>query len=76
MTKLAVPVSVAADMLSVSDSRIWKLLAEGRIARVKVGRRTVIRTAELDRFLSELEGDKKYLEAGATSERIRPKHPS
>lgn len=46
---------IAAEMVGVSQSMMWKLLSEGSIARVKVGRRTVIRMVELDRFLADLE---------------------
>ena len=54
--KLAVPVSEAADLIGCSTSMLWKLIASGDIARAKVGRRTVIRVAELERFLADSEG--------------------
>ena len=54
--KLAVPVSEAADLIGCSPSMLWKLIASGDIARAKVGRRTVIRVAELERFLADSEG--------------------
>jgi len=44
-------------MLGISESMVWKLLADGSIARVKIGRRTLIRVAELDRFLTASERD-------------------
>jgi excisionase family DNA binding protein len=53
--KLAVPVGEAADLIGCSESMLWKLIAQGDIAKAKVGRRTVIRVAELERFLAESE---------------------
>lgn len=53
--KLAVPVNEADGLIGCSPSMLWKLIAEGDIARVKVGRRTVIRVAELERFLVDAE---------------------
>jgi excisionase family DNA binding protein len=55
--KLAVPVAEAADLIGCSTSMLWKLIAQGDIARAKVGRRTVIRIAELERFLADAEDD-------------------
>ena len=49
--KLAVTVPEAAAMIGISESMLWQLLAAGDIAKVKIGRRTVIRVAELQRFL-------------------------
>lgn len=53
--KLAVPVSEAAELIGCSASMLWKLIAQGEIAKAKVGRRTVIRIAELERFLADSE---------------------
>jgi excisionase family DNA binding protein len=53
--KLAVPVGEAADLIGCSPSMLWKLIAQGDIAKAKVGRRTVIRVAELERFLANAE---------------------
>ena len=49
--KLAVPVPEAAAMIGISESMLWRLLAIGDIAKVKIGRRTLIRISELERFL-------------------------
>ena len=49
--KLAVTVSEAAAMIGISKSMLWRLLAAGDIAKVKIGRRTIIRVVELERFL-------------------------
>ena len=53
--KLAVPVSEAADLIGCSTSMLWKLIARGDIAKAKVGRRTVVRVAELERYLADSE---------------------
>lgn len=53
--KLAVAVSEAADLIGCSTSMVWKLISQGDIAKAKVGRRTVIRVAEIERFLAESE---------------------
>ena len=50
--KLAVAVPEGAEMIGISESMLWELLASGDIAKVKVGRRTLIRVAELERFLA------------------------
>ena len=50
--KLAVAVPEAAEMIGISESMLWELLASGDIAKVKVGRRTLIRVAELEHFLA------------------------
>ena len=55
--KLAVSVSEAAEMLSVSDNSVWELLRVGRLQRVKVGRRTVIPIASIVALLNETTGD-------------------
>ncbi len=49
--KLAVTVPEAAAMIGISESMLWRLLAVGDIAKVKIGRRTLIRVTELERFL-------------------------
>ncbi len=55
MRRLAVAVVQAAEMIGVSESLMWRLVSDGKIQRIKIGRRTVIRTSELERFLSEHE---------------------
>jgi len=51
--RLALSVPDAAEAIGCSTSMMWKLLERGDIAKVKIGRRTVIRITELERFLSE-----------------------
>ena len=53
--RLAVTVPEAAEMIGVSESMLWKLLERGDLSRVKIGRRSVIRIAELERFLTDSE---------------------
>ena len=53
--KLAVPVPEAAALVGCSPSMMWKLVGQGVIAKAKVGRRTVIRVAELERYLNDSE---------------------
>lgn len=50
--RLAVSIPEAADLIGCSASMLWKLIAQGDIAKAKVGRRTVVRVAELERFLA------------------------
>ena len=42
----------AADYLSVSLRTVDSLLAEGKLKRTKIGRKTVIRILDLDEFLA------------------------
>ena len=53
--RLAVTVPEAAEMIGCSTSMVRKLIAQGDISKAKVGRRTVIRVAELERFLTDSE---------------------
>ena len=50
---LAVAVPEAAATIGISESMLWRLLAVGDIAKVKIGRRTLIRVEELERFLDD-----------------------
>jgi excisionase family DNA binding protein len=62
--RLAVTVPEAADMIGISESKLSQLLAAGDIAKVKIGRRTVIRVAELERYLEAAQADRGLPEAG------------
>jgi excisionase family DNA binding protein len=44
----------AAAVLRISRSKLYELIDEGQIERVKIGRRAFIRVAELERFASSL----------------------
>lgn len=52
-TRLAYSVPEAAYLIGVSESMVWKLLEKHELARVKVGRRTLIRVAEIELFLDK-----------------------
>jgi len=47
----------AAKYLSISVRKLDDLLTAGAIHRLKIGRKTLIRVCDLDRFLAELAGD-------------------
>ena len=53
--KLAASIPEAAEMVGISESMLWKLLERGELTRVKIGRRSVIRIGELERFLADSE---------------------
>ncbi len=55
MKALAVPVPEAAELVGLSESLLWRLMADGAIPKVKVGRRTLIRVSALELFLLEHE---------------------
>jgi excisionase family DNA binding protein len=61
--RLAATVPEAAEMIGISESMLWQLLAAGDIAKVKIGRRTVIRVAELERYLEAAQADRGLPEA-------------
>lgn len=44
-----------ARQLSIGRTQIYKLIAEGRLRTIKLGRRTLIRASELQAFLDRLE---------------------
>ena len=43
----------AAHVLRISRALLYKLIRKGRIKAVKVGARTIVRGAELERFLDQ-----------------------
>jgi excisionase family DNA binding protein len=43
----------AADYLRISRALLYKLIHEGRVKTVKIGKRTIIRGAELERLLDQ-----------------------
>jgi excisionase family DNA binding protein len=51
--RLAVSVPEAAAALNVGISTIWSLLAKRKLACTRIGRRTVITVAELQRTLRD-----------------------
>lgn len=54
--RMAYRVREAADVLAISRSRFYELVAEGRIRVLKEGARTLVRRRELERYLDDLEG--------------------
>jgi excisionase family DNA binding protein len=54
--RLAYRVREAAEVLAISRSRFYELVAEGRIHTLKEGARTLVRRSELERYLDELDG--------------------
>lgn len=53
--RMAYRVSEAAEVLAISRSRFYELVAEGRIRTLKEGVRTLVRRSELERYLDDLE---------------------
>ncbi|OYX11222.1 MAG: hypothetical protein B7Z15_12205 [Rhizobiales bacterium 32-66-8] len=52
---MAYRVREAADVLAISRSRFYELVAEGKIRTLKEGARTLVRRSELERYLDALE---------------------
>jgi excisionase family DNA binding protein len=55
--QLLVPLTDAADALSLSRRHVHRLIAEGRLGSVRIGRRRLVPSAELERFVAQLEID-------------------
>jgi excisionase family DNA binding protein len=49
------PISDFAASVGISVSLTWKLISQGKIKPIRIGRRTLIPRTERDRFLSELQ---------------------
>ena len=47
----------AARYLSISTRTLDDLLSAGTIRRIKLGRKTLVRVCDLDRYLAELAGE-------------------
>ena len=45
-------VDQTAHRFGVSSATIWRLLRDGELARVKIGRRTFVRRVDAERFLA------------------------
>lgn len=56
--KLFVRIDEAAELLSVGRRTIYRLVNEGRLRMVKVGRASLIARDELQRFAATLSNDK------------------
>ena len=46
-------INEAAQYLRISRALLYQLIREGRIKPVKIGTRTIVRGAELERFLDQ-----------------------
>lgn len=57
LERLAYRVKEAADVLAISRSRFYELVAEGKIQTLKDGVRTLVRRSELEAYLDRLEAD-------------------
>ena len=55
LQRMAYRVSEAAQVLAISRSRFYELVAEGRIRILKEGSRTLVRRSELERYLDDLD---------------------
>lgn len=53
---MAYRVREAAEVLAISRSRFYELVAAGKIRILKEGSRTLVRQAELERYLDDLDG--------------------
>ena len=51
--QLCFTIPEAADYLRISRALLYKLIRQGRIQTVKIGKRTIVRGAELERFLDQ-----------------------
>lgn len=54
MTRLLHPIPDAAEVLGIGRSKLYELIAEGKIRTVKIGRRTLVAQDELERYVREL----------------------
>jgi excisionase family DNA binding protein len=46
-------VGEAADYLRISRALLYRLIGQGRIKPTKIGKRTIVRAAEIERFLDQ-----------------------
>ena len=54
MTRLLHPIPDAAEVLGIGRSTLYELIAEKKIAAIKIGRRTLIAQDELERYVRSL----------------------
>ena len=55
MTRLAWSVDETAELLGISRRSLYELLRSGELRSVKIGSRRLIRNADLERFVDELD---------------------
>ena len=52
--KLAYSIPEAATAISIGRSKLYELIAEGRVETRKIGKRTLVSVASLDEYLASL----------------------
>lgn len=55
MTPLLHNISSSVEVLGISRTRLFEEIKLGNIAAVKIGKRTMIKTSELERYVAELQ---------------------
>ena len=55
MTPLLHNISSSVEMLGISRTRLFEEIKLGNISTVKIGKRTMIKHSELERYVAELE---------------------
>jgi excisionase family DNA binding protein len=60
MTKLLLTPEEAAEVLGIGRSKVFELLAAGRLRSVKIGRSRRIAAATLTEFVASLEAEAEY----------------
>ncbi len=53
-TKLLLTVPEVAAMTSLGTSHLWRLVAQGRLPVVRIGRSTRVRRRDLEQFIDQL----------------------
>lgn len=54
MTRLLHPIPEAAQVLGIGRSTLYELIANKKIATIKIGRRTLVAQDELERYVRSL----------------------
>lgn len=57
METLTIPINETARILGVGRTKIYELVAKGRLKLVKIDRRSLITSASIEKFLMELIGE-------------------
>lgn len=52
MERLAVSVAEACEMIGIGRTKVYELIHEGRLKRVKVGRRTLLSVASIEALIA------------------------
>ena len=54
MQSVAIPIPKACERIGISRSKLYEMLNKREIQSVKIGRRRLVRVADLDRWLESL----------------------